>query len=107
MRELIFSGYSDDTFGLNNDTTFDVDNCASGEPILIRVYSPSLDNGYIVSGQYYPKGLRGWHIGLSAIKNTSSRTPPYWDIKFVFNPKDEQMNLHITVEDDTVISEWV
>ncbi len=100
---LIFSGFSDDTFGLNNHICFDVDNCASGEPIYIRVYSPLEDNGFIVSGQYCPNKLSNWHIGISPLKDLDDFAPPNWLINFVYNREDNQMNLHIEAPDDVGI----
>ena len=63
MKELRFTGYSDDTFGWEPGGD-DYDNCASGDHIVWRVAAG--DDSLLVWGQYAPHDLGGgWLVGIS------------------------------------------
>lgn len=63
MIELIFEGYSDDTFGETNHFKDDYDNCASGEPIEWLVRNDNY--AIVVTGQYCPGSSGSWMIGVA------------------------------------------
>ena len=68
MRELQFSGYSDDTFGLVNDIGIDYDNCASMKPIVFKVCRESEPHvGLFVFGQYAVCPGGTWVIGVTQL----------------------------------------
>ena len=66
MKEFVFNGHSDDTFGEYKQTNDDHDNCASGEPILYELKKPD-GAGILVSGTYSVNGTGCWMIGASLI----------------------------------------
>lgn len=83
MKEFVFEGYSDDTFG-ELTTGEDYDNCASGKPIEFLVNEPGTDEKLVVVGQYCPGSASGWLIGVSrysADDNCDDEALPFWPIR--------------------------
>lgn len=81
MKTLRFEGYSDDTFG--ESTTREVyDNCASGRPIIFKVWSAKANDGLYVVGQYCPGPLTGWMIGVGRLNEDDDEHMPDWPIRF-------------------------
>lgn len=62
-KMLVFSGYSDDTFGEYAATNRDYDNSASGQPIEWLVTSPDGEK-LLVVGQYCPGAAGSWLVGV-------------------------------------------
>lgn len=68
MPTYRFEGHSDDTFGEYAVTKDDYDNCASGEPIVYLLTftgDGGGSEGIFIVGQYAPKPVDGWLIGIS------------------------------------------
>lgn len=83
MPQLIFEGYSDDTFGEYGFTQDDYDCCASGALIVFSVTSES--EGMHVVGQYGGDGWPDecpacWFIGVQPIEDGVSI--PKWPMRF-------------------------
>ena len=75
---LLFAGYSDDTFGLINHTEDDHDNCANGSTIIFRVQLN--DESLLVCGKYAPEGkAASWHVGVAndEVGGEELRLPPW------------------------------
>ena len=63
MKLLRFEGYSDDTFACTGPgIDVDLDTCASGAPVYMRVEAGK--DSMIVCGQYAPGPVAGWIIGV-------------------------------------------
>jgi len=108
MRELQFAGYSDDTFGLINDTKVDHDNCASGKPIVFKVYRESNDKeGMFVVGQYNAIPYCGaWLIGVSQLDD--GMPLPAWVTDVSQAEHNEYTSIFtLCVPDDAVIEHVV
>lgn len=77
MKEFIFEGHSDDTFGEINVTRDDYDNCASGTPI--RYTLTDGDKGLLIVGIYCNDINEGdgWLIGVS---NLNEGKPADWEV---------------------------
>lgn len=78
MKEFIFMGCSDDTFGEYGVTQDDYDNCSSGEPIQYKLSVG--DSGLVITGCYasaYVSKGDGWMIGVS---NLNEDKPVDWNI---------------------------
>lgn len=75
--QLIFFGCSDDTFicAGGQGVYIDHDNCASGEPIWMRVRAG--DEALLVSGTYCPGESRGWHVGVTP----DTDAPDLYDVR--------------------------
>lgn len=82
MKTLRFEGYSDDTFG-EQVTGEDYDNCASGKPIIFKVWSESEKDGLYVVGHYCPGPLTGWMIGVGRLNEDDDYHMPKWSIRTV------------------------
>lgn len=82
MKTLRFEGYSDDTFGEYATANEDYDNCASGEPIVFKVWSISANDGLYVVGQYCPGPCTGWLIGVARLNDDDDRHMPEWPMRF-------------------------
>lgn len=83
MVQLIFRGYSDDTFGEVNHFNIDCDNCAKDEPIEFLVYNN--EYSIIVTGWYggvhHMKHYTGhWMIGVSNYTE-DDKDFPNWNIR--------------------------
>jgi hypothetical protein len=82
MKTLRFEGYSDDTFGEVAVSHVDYDNCASGKPIVLKVWSKSANDGLFVVGQYCPGPLTGWMIGIGRLNDDDDFCLPSWPMRF-------------------------
>lgn len=85
MKTLTFQGESDDTFDCSGPSiSASHDNCASGDPIWMRV--ATRDQSMLVCGQYQLKGNGGgcWLIGVAPDdpEDEGIRIPPDWKIRF-------------------------
>lgn len=84
MTTLTFQGYSDDTFACTGaGIDVDCDNCASGDPIMMKVTAG--DAGMIVGGQYALGACAGWLIGIAPIEGADldGQHTPHWPMQFV------------------------
>lgn len=79
MKRLQFEGSSDDTFG--EAAGEDYDNCASMEPIIFKVWSPSANDGLYVFGQYCPGPLTGWMVGVGRLNEDDDAHIPAWPMR--------------------------
>ena len=81
MPTLFFQGLSDDTF-CEMTCDVDSDNCASGEPIYMRVSGGG--ESLIVRGQYCPGPAGGWVIGAGCDgEHGEGEGPmPDWPMRF-------------------------
>lgn len=109
MKILWFEGSSDDTFGMtrcgdNRRTCDDYDNCASGNPIEWRVWSPETDDSLIVVGQYAPCPA-GWVIGVAPAPHVDGEEHhiPEWPIRFERGDREYSPRLVIEAPDDVQV----
>ena len=102
MKELLFEGYSDDTFGECKSTHVDHDNCASGEPIALKVFSEKEDRGLIVVGQYCPDNSPSgtWLVGIQLLEEDMPF--PDWSMKFTCD-NTYTVSLRIEAPDDVTV----
>jgi len=106
MKTLRFEGYSDDTFG-ELTTREDYDNCASGEPIIFKVWSGQANDGLYVFGQYCPGPLTGWMIGVGRLNDDDDQHMPDWPIRLqsgIDRDRSYSPQLIIDAPDDVIIS---
>jgi hypothetical protein len=99
MKTLRFEGSSDDTFG-EMTTREDYDNCASGEPIIFKVFSKAADEGFYVVGQYCPGPLTGWMIGVGRHHEDDDAHMPAWPMRI-----EQSLGKHPTPYSPTLIIE--
>lgn len=100
-KTLRFEGYSDDTFG-EVTTRDDVDNAASGNPIMFRVQSPSTLDSLLVFGQYCPGPATGWVIGVGGVAGDVHL--PLWPMRFDRSERPYSPALLIDVPDDATVT---
>lgn len=108
MKELQFEGYSDDTFG-ERTTREDYDNCASGEPIIFKVWSATANDGIYVVGHYCPGPLTGWMIGVGRLNEDDYCHMPKWPMRFVadyVNGRPYSPILVVEVPDDATVEHF-
>lgn len=74
MVQLVFEGYSDDTFGETNHFNDSYDNCANGKPIEYLVQSGNY--AIVVTGQHCPNNSGSWMIGVA------NHDPDHEDVDF-------------------------
>lgn len=110
MKILWFEGSSDDTFGMtrcgdNRRTCDDYDNCARGNPIEWRVWSPETDDSLIVVGQYAPGTAEGWVIGVAPAPHVDGEEHhiPEWPIRFERGDREYSPRLVIEAPDDVQV----
>jgi len=106
MRTLMFAEYSDDTFGLINDSQDDFDCYANGEPIFCRVKSGK--ESVLVVGQYAPKSLSGgWLVGICPDEIGMEEVPvPAWPVRLRAPASGDSSYspvLEIAVPDDATV----
>ena len=81
MINLVFRGYSDDTFGEVNHFHIDHDNCASDKPIEYLVYND--EYALLVTVWYGMKNHTGnWMIGVSNYSDSDDNACD-WNISIV------------------------
>ena len=95
MKQLIFHGYSDDTFGEYGVFRDDYDNCASGSPIRFVVEAGG--NRLLVSGQYSPTNSGCWSIAVEPLNEDNM---PNWKMYFDKSDCSYSPALCIEVPDD-------
>ena len=82
MNKLYFQGYSDDTFSCQgNQIDCALDNCASGEPIVMLV--SAADGQCFVTGQFCPGESTGWQISVApSHPEIDDVGMPSWPMRF-------------------------
>jgi hypothetical protein len=100
MKEFKFAGQSDDTFGEDTPCGMNYDNCASGEPIIFRLNSPSTEQQLLVVGQYNNTGNACWTIGITSV-NEDIPVPENWKYRFGLTDREYSPQLSIECPDDT------
>lgn len=98
MKEYVFEGYSDDTFGEYNVTNDDYDNCAADEPIDFSLTTPD-GAGLLVRGRFGIAG--GWLIGVAVL---DEEKPVSWPV--TLNPAHDGYRNQCRIEapDDAVLA---
>ena len=105
MKRLTFQGYSDDTFACEGpEIDVDCDNCASGEPIVMKVTSAG--DGMLVSGQYAPEHCAGWLIGVAPIEGPDfdGQHIPDWPMHLVSSDRCYSPKLVVEAPDDVSVT---
>lgn len=105
MKNLIFGGSSDDTFGEITPGGDDYDNCASGKPIEWLIESAETGEAMLVVGQYgATTNSGGWLVGVSPWDPTGDGVPlPNWPITIGRSDLPYSPALMVQVPDDATI----
>lgn len=108
MKQLTFGGYSDDTFYCEGQgVDVDMDNCASGEPIRMRVSTArgTIDEeALVVCGQYAPDQCAGWLIGVApADFGMDEEHIPDWPMRFARSAREYSPLLIIDAPDEVTV----
>lgn len=104
MKILRFQGYSDDTFACRAPgIDVDYDNCASGEPIYMRVEAS--DGAMIVAGQYAAGPSGGWHIAVAPIDPGAEDEQhiPDWTMTIMRSDREYSPMLMVMAPDDVSV----
>jgi hypothetical protein len=102
MKMLRFEGYSDDTFG-EIVTGVDYDNCGSGRPIILKVWSAKENDGLYVVGQYCPDPMTGWMIGVGRLNEDDDAAMPDWQVRLFRSERPYSPSLLIDAPDDVMV----
>jgi hypothetical protein len=104
MKLLRFEGYSDDTFACTGPgIDVDLDTCASGAPVYMRVEAGN--ESMIVCGQYAPGPVAGWIIGVGPDDGETDDKPiPGWGTTFTHQSIAYSPVLLIEAPDDVKVS---
>lgn len=104
MKLLRFEGYSDDTFSCTGrGIEVDLDTCASGAPVYLRVEAAA--ESMIVCGQYAPGPVGGWIIGIGPDDGGTEDKPiPEWGAAFTRTDCPYSPALNIVAPDDVKVT---
>jgi|ERR1019366_1312344 hypothetical protein len=103
-KTLTFAGYSDDTFSCRGKgIDVDHDNCANGNPIMMRVKSGRLS--LIAVGFYALGPCAGWLVGVSPDDGAQGdETPiPPWPIRIVPGERPYAPTMIVDAPDDVEV----
>lgn len=105
-KTLHFEGHSDDTFSCEGaGCDVDRDNCASGEPIFMRLDGSG--GSLVVRGQYAEGPCGGWSIAVAPADHGSDEFHiPTWPMHFERSDREYSPRLVIEAPDNVQVTLW-
>lgn len=103
VKILTFQGYSDDTFVCEGPGIgVDYDNCASGNPIFMRVDGSG--GSLVVRGQYAEGPCGGWSIAVAPADHGHDEFHiPEWPMRIKRSDREYSPRLVIEAPDDVTV----
>lgn len=104
MKTLVFAGYSDDTFYCEGPgIDVDCDNCASGEPIEMKVSGTGGE--MLVTGHYCGGAATGWLISVGPVHDDPDENPiPDWPMRITRSDRPYSPALIVDAPDDVSVA---